>query len=408
MGGGWDSNVKALAAYNAFRGFTVGGFMTLLPMYMKYLGYSMNSIGGIISAWSIVLSLTLPAIGHLIDTRGSRPVIIGTGLLLIASPLIAMTSGSLWGLGVAYGFFLFSFLAGQPARMNFLYTSVGALRMGEAVGLTSSLFSASRTVGPMAAGLMARYYGFKPSFLALALSGSIGLALFIYLSRPVPPAGSGSNVLDAYRYLIRPPRRLALVLGYVSMDRFAWSLWFPILSAHLYASGYTEDIVGYILTLSGVVRTVLMPYMGRLTDRIGASRALAVSELLGIGTALLYANPSTITAAATASTLMGVSLALWVPAYNALIARTVGGSGGAYSAANTARSLLGSPAPMAGGYLYDTVAPWAPFALSSALLVGAALYALLVLAGVESAILVETPEGPRERLVRPGIETRGR
>ena len=83
-----------------------------------------------------------------------------------------------------------------------------------------------------------------------------------------------------------------------------------------------------------------------------------------------------------------------MPAYNALIARTVGGSGGAYSAANTARSLLGSPAPMTGGYLYDSIAPWAPFALSSTLLAGATLYALLVLAAVESDVLVEAREDP--------------
>jgi len=384
-GGLWDRNIVALTVYNAFRGFAVGGFMTLLPMYMKFLGYSMNSIGGIISVSSIVLSLFLPFIGYLIDRFGSRLMVSLTGLLLLAGTLGAMVSRGLLGLGFAYGLFFFSFLAGQPARMSFLASSVGASRMGEAVGLTSSVFSASRTAGPLVAGVLAGVLGYRVAFASLALSTLVGLTGFVLLSEYVPGLSGGTSVRGAYRYLIRPPRGFAGVLGFVSLDRFAWSLWYPILSAHLYASGFSEDEVGVIITTSGVVQTVLMPFAGRWTDRIGAWLALAGSEILGVASAVLYATPDSWLRVLAAAVFVGASIAWWIPSYNSLIAKVAGGSGAAYAAANTARSLLGSPAPITGGYLYDLVAPWAPFAVSTVLLTAASAYSYFILRRVEES-----------------------
>ncbi len=383
MGGVWNRNVAALAAFNALRGVAVGGFMTLLPMYMKYLGYSMNAIGGVITASGVILSVFLPLIGYLIDKYGPRLMVALTGVLLAAAPLIAAYSTSLAWLGVAYGLFLFSFLAGQPARMSFLAASVGGVGLGSAVGVTSSIFSASRTAGPTAAGLIASLRGFHDAFLALTATTLVGLAAFVIMSRPVDSPSRPRNVVEAYRYLARPPRGFAIVLGYVSLDRFAWSLWFPMLSAHLYASGYQEDQVGYIITLSGVIQTLLLPVAGRATDRIGSWAMLAVSEAAGSLAAILYSTPEPWQRVALAAILMGASIAAWVPGYNTLIARVAGGSGGAYAAANTARSLMGAPAPYAGGYLYDALAPWAPFAASTILLVAATAYAALILRKVE-------------------------
>lgn len=385
MGRLWTRNVVALTLYNVFRGFAVGGFMTLFPMYMKYLGYSMNSIGGVISVGSILLSIILPVIGYMIDRYGSRLMVTVTGFLLVLAMLQAILAGSLIGLGVAYGLFLFSFLAGQPARMSFLASSVGASRMGEAVGLSGGVFSASRTLGPLVSGIVARVWGFRPAFIMLEASALPGLAAFIVLSEPAPSLDRPKSIIEAYRYLARPPKPFALVLGFVSLDRFAWSLWFPMLSAHLYASGYGEDQVGYIITLSGVVRTITLPLVGGWVDKLGAWLAISVGEVAGGLAALLYAAPSNWINVVGASIAMGIGIAVWIPGYNSLIAKVTGGTGGAYAAANTARSLLGSPAPVAGGFLYDSIAPGAPFLASTLLLAGASIYAITLLRRVEEA-----------------------
>ncbi len=205
---------------------------------------------------------------------------------------------------------------------------------------------------------MASLQGFHDAFLALTAATLVGLTVFVAMSRPVDSPSKPRNVVEAYRYLARPPRGFALVLGYVSLDRFAWSLWFPMLSAHLYASGYQEDQVGYIITLSGIIQTLLLPVAGRAADRIGSWAMLAASEAAGSLAAILYSTPEPWQRVAMAAVLMGVSIAAWVPGYNTLIAKVAGGPGGAYAAANTARSLMGGP---------GTIRRWIPIRCTSAL-----------------------------------------
>ena len=379
-----SQNVKALATYNLLRGAAVGGFMTLLPMYMRSQGYSMKNIGGIVSISSIVLSLFLPLIGYLNDRHGPRRMVIASGLLLAAAPLLAAETRSLTILGIAYALFLLSFLSGQPARMSFLAASVPPATLGIAIGLTTSVFSASRTAGPAIAGYIARHLGYTSAFHLISLLALLSLALFILLSRPVSVRRAPRNPFEAYAALLRPPKPFAAVLTLISIDRAAWSLWFPLLSAHLYSAGYTEDLVGLMITGGGVVQTLLLPVAGRLTDRASAWKIFAASEVIGAVTALLLTNPDPAWRAVAGLALLGGSIALWIPAYNTLIARIAGGSGSSYAAANTARSVFSAPSPYIGGRLYDAIGPWAPFAASTALMIVVAIGASTLLPRYES------------------------
>lgn len=388
----WPRNVLSLAAYNVFRGLVVGGVSMLLPMYMKYLGYSMNTIGAAVSAGSLALALILPLVGYLIDKYGSRAVIVVAGVTLLLSSIIPVFTGSVVLLATAYLLLQFSYLGEQPARGSFLAASVGVGRVGAAVGFTSSVTSAARTVGPLLAGLAAARLGFHESFMILGVSMIAGLAAFIALSEPVPSAAKPLSVKESYSYLLKPSRRLAIVLGFVSIDRFAWSLWTPMISAYLYAAGYTEEVVGYLITFSGVVRTILLPLAGKWVDRAGAWVGLAASEASGVIASLLFADPASPVMAWIATLFWGVGLAFWIPGYNSLVAKTTGGSGHGYAASNTARSLAGAPAPLAGGFLYDALAAPAPFLASTILLTAAIAYIVLLLKGAE--LTAEEPAAP--------------
>ncbi|MHA1594262.1 MAG: MFS transporter [Candidatus Baldrarchaeia archaeon] len=376
--------VISLTAYNAFRGLTVGGFMALLPMYMSYLGYSMSSIGGIITIASLLLALILPAMGYFIDLHGPKTWIIITGILIIAAPLMASTSTTLLGLGLAYGLFLLSFLAGQPARMTFIADNVDIDSMGGAVGTIMSTFSASRTIGPLIAGIIASLYGFVSAFHVLAFSSVIGLLLFIFLSRKDSPRKRKprGSLKDSYLRFFSPPRGFRVALCLIALDRLSWTLWYPMLSAHLYSHGYSEIEVGAMFSTTGAIQTILSPIAGSLTDRLGAYLILAFSESLGVIAAILLIFPTSAAAVWTSMVAIGGSIALWIPAYNALIAKVGGGTGEAFASANAVRGLAGAPGPYIGGLIYDIIGPAIPFAISSILLV---LTSLIAMTGIKSA-----------------------
>jgi len=380
-------NVAALAAFNAFRGLAIGGYMALFPMYMRSLGYPMETIGGVIAGASVLMALALPALGAVIDYYGPRRMVAATGLLAAAASVAAAASHSLPGLAASYTLFLLSFMAGQPARMAFLAASVGPERMGRYVGLTSSVFSGSHAAGPLAAGVAAEELGYPAAFNATAALLAAGTLLFLAVSRGGGGGGGGplrARIVASYRRSLKPERRFAGLLAFIALDRAAWTLWFPLLSAHLYSLGYGEAETGGLMTVMGVVRTAAMPVAGLLVDRLGSWAAIAGSEALGsLVAAGLAAGPGEPWIYAWMA-LLGFSISLWVPAYNAAIARIAGGSGEAYATANMVRSLAGAPAPYLGGLLYDALAPWAPFAASSALLAAAALAAATLIRRAEA------------------------
>jgi DHA1 family multidrug resistance protein-like MFS transporter len=367
----------SVGVYNAFRGLAVGGYMALFPMYMASLGYDMSEIGMVIAVSGLAMASLLPAVGVAIDRYGPRLAVAATGALQVAGILLAAYRSDLPALLASYSLFLLSFLAGQPARMSFLARAVPEGYMGRAVGATSTVFSASRLVGPLAGGLLAEAYGFPLAFKALAYSSAAGLALFLAASagirlKPVEPTHS---VAEAYKAVLRPRGSLSSLLGYVALDRLGWSLWFPMLTAHLYANGFSESAAGAVVTAGGVVQTLLLPLAGVAVDKLGAARVLAVSEALGVAAALAFADPTPQARAYAAALLMGASIALWVPGYNTLLAKAGGGGGEVYALANTVRSVAGAPSPYLGGLAYDALAPWTPFAASAALLAVAGLYA---------------------------------
>ncbi len=397
-------NVAALAVFNAFRGVAIGGYMALFPMYMRSLGYSMESIGGVIAGASIVMALALPALGAVIDYYGPRRMVAVTGLIAALASIAAAASQGLPGLATSYFLFLLSFMAGQPARMAFLAASVGPERMGRYVGLTSSVFSASHAAGPLAAGIAAEALGYEAAFHSMAFSLAVGTLLFLALSTANNgngALGGGSligRILGSYRRSLKPERRFAGLLAFIALDRAAWTLWFPMLSAHLYSLGYSEAETGGFMTLMGIIRTAAMPGAGILVDRLGSWAAIAGSEALGAivaaGLALAPGEPMVYAWMA----LLGFSISLWVPAYNAAVARIAGGSGEAYATANMVRSVTGAPAPYLGGLLYEAVAPWAPFAASSAILAVTVLVAATVLRASESGARGLGPRRRRHRL----------
>jgi len=374
-------NIVALAAFNLFRGAAVGGFTTLFPMYMASLGYDMGEIGAALSLGNALLALLLPGLGALIDYYGPRRMVVLTGALITTASLIAASTTSYPSLVAAYIIFLASFLVGQPARMSFLALAVGTGSLGTYVGITSSVFSASRTAGPALAGYLAGTAGYSIAFRTVAALALIGLLIFLALSREVGGSGGkaslASRVLAGYRRSLRPGRRFALLLAFIGLDRFAWALWFPLLTAHLYQSGFSEAEAGLVVSASGLVMTLAMPAAGLMVDRYGFRAGMALGEALGAVSALMLGTGEPILVWASAP-LLGVSIAVWVPAYNKAIAEVAGGSAHAYATANTVRGLAGAPAPLVGGSLYEAVAPLAPFLLSSLLLAGATLLVVTV------------------------------
>ena len=369
-----------------FRGVAESGFRSFFPAYMGRLGYSLGDVGAVATLSSLAGALVSPAVGYLLEVYSSRLITALTGFVTAASLAVLAFSRGLVGLTASYTLFSLAFYFAQPARTVFLARTVSLGRLGTVVGVTTLTFTASRAVGPVLGGYLVGSYGYPSTFLTLALVATAGSLIFLALSQEPGAAGGGrrSSLLEAYARAVRPGRDLALAYLFTSLDRAAWNLWHPMLSAYLLQRGYDELSIGTLISVSNVVEALATPVAGRLTDRLGSSVALAVSEATAAAAALGLVNPVPQYVAVLSMALVGVSIGFWIPGYSVYVAKVFRNVGEAFASINAVRSLVSVPAPYLGGLLYEVLAPVAPFALSSAMLVATAGIAATSLRAVEA------------------------
>ncbi|MCS7106724.1 MAG: MFS transporter [Acidilobaceae archaeon] len=364
-------NVASLMVYNLFRGFSTGGYMALFSAYMARQGFSVSEIGLAVSLSGIASAIASPLVGYLLEVRSSKSISVLTGLMLFASLLLMLPRPSLPLMTLSYSLFLISFFFSQPARMTYIARNVEREKLGSAVGLTASAFTAARTAGPPVAGYIAVSYGYGSSFSLLALSALLGALLFQLTSTEDKVERRGSyGILDSYKNTVKPPREVLPFYLFVVLDRAGWMLWFPMLSAYLVLAGLDEAVIGALYAGANLVEAVAMPLTGKVVDRLGAAFALAASELLAASAAISLALG--VLGAPLSFLLMGLSLSFWIPGYNVYVARRYARMGEVFASTNAMRSLAGAPSSYVGGVLYNAVAPAAPLLLSSLMLVAAA------------------------------------
>lgn len=364
-------NILALAVFSFFRGTGVSIFMTLFPLYMVFLGYEVADVGTIATLSSIPCIAILPLIGILIDRVGRKPIAVFTGFILVFALLITSFTSFYSLLVLAYAFYFFSFIAGQPSRSALLADSISE-DLGVAFAKTFIPFHIARAIVPFIAGYLAEIYGYHLVFLYSAFFTVLGTVFFAFCS--VEPAKRKKEKINLMRELkdsLIMERKLLKLYLFAIIDRFSWQLWFPFLNAH-FKKGLemTDSEVGLLSSvMSGTLFTSAF-VSGKFVDYIGSIKSLCFSEGLGIlATLALTIVPNKIFAIIP-QILIGISFSLWIPAYNVMIASYSSQErrGKAYSKMNVFRTIVSIPAPQFGGYLYDNISFTTPFLLSTILM----------------------------------------
>ncbi|MET1128421.1 MAG: MFS transporter [Thermoproteota archaeon] len=377
--GGIPRNVVALLQFSLFRGIATGGFQALFTAYMKAEGYSFSSIGAAVTASSILAAAVAPGFGTVIDCYGAKLTSAATGALLAASLAVLLANPSYGVFLLSYALFMVAFSLGQPARATLLAKSVPPEKHGWYIGLTSTAFALARTIGPAAAGLIASVYGFKPAFGVLAVVAAAGVVLFYITAVETREARCGEvrkEAARAYRRLLSAPQGLRWLFLVVALDRAGWRLWFPMLSAYLYSMGYSEAEVGGLLSVMSLTQTVLTTIWGRLTERIGPHRLMALSEAFGAVAMAILASPVPALRAMAGMVIVGVSISAWVPGYNRTVAAIAREKlGEAYASSNAVRTFSSAFTPALGGAIYDSLGSIPLFSLSAVTVITAGMLA---------------------------------
>ena len=161
------------------------------------LGISNAQAGALISVFLIAIILFQIPAGYLIDRRDPRPIIILSGLSVLA------LSAILWAFPRYDLMLLFRFLGGVPLAFIFipsayLVSKAFAERPGMAVGLFLSAPPTGVAVGSLLGPVVGESFGWPSVFVAFTLPLVVFVPLFVVFSRSFPAYAREPSTLSDY------------------------------------------------------------------------------------------------------------------------------------------------------------------------------------------------------------------
>lgn len=386
-------NIRILA----FTSMTTGAYVSLLytilqPFVVKQLGFSVAILGILVAAGArpggFASSMSQPFGGALADLFGRRLLIIigsGVGVCSMLSFLVAGVTHGLLPLSIGYvlmGLSLLGYPASQAAIAESVSMDPGKLNIAFSV-----VFFFTELPGafiPFAADFLVASVGYVILFAAAALLESLNLVVLFkqfketHRGRELGDGRTQSDRFSVKRAISIPPG-FARIFAPFAMDAF----FFGVCGSIIYGMwtqqfGLTQaDIDLVIGTLS--ISIVVSQYLAtRYLLKVGTRKSLALSEFLTVVAFVGWLLAPSLPALIVTGAIFGFSVAAWVPAQSSLIltAAPPGERGSISGKLAAYRGLVGFPAPIIGGLLFNSFGYYVPLAVG---IVGEALTTVAIL-----------------------------
>lgn len=372
-----------------------GVVIPLIPVYAERFGAGGTEVGLLVMSYSLMQFVMAPVAGRISDRIGRRPVII-------ASLLITAVSYVIFGLAQNLTWLFISRLLGGVGGADitvaqaYIADVTPPEKRARGMGLFGAAFGVGFTLGPALTALTVPLAEWLPAFIAAGLAA--GTAIFALFLLPEPE-----------RHAQRSPRRIApkltlsrpvmiVVVTYFVTVFIQSILWAMQVLFTVERFGWSEFENGLFLSSVGLWSALLQAgFIGRLAGRFGEP-ALVKTGLLTMGVGLLMVSRGTIPWFVAGSVVNVSGFALASPGLSTLASRKApeGSQGtalGTFQSLGSVGRILG---PLAGGALFDTVAPTAPFGAGAGLAVAAGLVVLLVMRGEAWRLPYTVDEPPPE------------
>lgn len=366
--------------------------LSVLPFYVERLARAGGAsrefvalhVGMLTAVYSLMQFVFAPLWGRWSDRRGRRPfVLVGIAGYAVAQLLFGLAT-SLWLLYVAriVGGILSS--ATLPAAAAYVADSTTDEERARGMAWLGAATNLGVIVGPALGGLLARrdvhvtvrLWHFTADSFSLPFFAAAALALFtlpaamrwLPESLPADPARASpaEPAVGLREWLGSLQPFLALALA----AQFGLTVFEATFALHAQETlGYGPVDVGAVFMVCGLVMVIFqVGAVGRLTQRVGEVRKLAVGfGLMGVSLALLT-TPRAMAIILSLVAVLGLGMALIAPNLASMISKRGGRRAGAALGAQHAANSLGQ---VGGSLAGSALFAWqmeAPYVLTGALL----------------------------------------
>jgi MFS transporter, DHA1 family, multidrug resistance protein len=287
----WRRNLLVLPPANLLCGIGFSLSWPFVPLMLRGLGVRENLetwVGHMLLVFYLVSFVVNPLWGGIADHYGRKPMILramlGMGISMLLVPLAPTP---LWFAGLLM--FIAVFNGFTPAGVSLLVANTPPSRIGRAVSLAQTGGLVGQALGPaigaVLAALVDRQHWLFWFSGGLMVSGGIMAALFVREVKQLAPGPWRPRWLSSLRELVAVPR-----VGVLMLMSFLFAvMWFgsvtniSVFVIQLLESGGTDADAAteaYWIGATAVAAAVSMligtPVWGRIIDRIGPGRVLAL------------------------------------------------------------------------------------------------------------------------------------
>ena len=356
--------------------------MALFPLYLtEVLGSSVTVVGAVISAYLIVDVVTRTPAGWLADRWGRKSILL-IGVALSIPPVALMM-----GARSSRTFLLLNALNGLGAGCIWpaIYAAVADTyrrsERGLIMGVLSTVMLGGLALGPITGNLLLGLTSYRATFLICIGLVCVVFVVVLALGRETREAGQLRAATARRDHLSSLTGELVLLGSIALLLTVSLAFLLPIISLYGAEVLRVDKItMGLLLAIPGTITALALLPAGHLADRVGRKPPIVAGLVL---LTLCYAGAPTTTnllVVTAGATCAGLGYALAVPAWNALAmdllpTESRGLLLGVVATVQGAGLAVG---PVAGGYLWEHIHPYAPFAAGALLLLAATLLSLCI------------------------------
>jgi MFS family permease len=240
-------------------------FLIFQPLYLQQLGASPVTIGAILGAAGIAMTVAHIPAGHLADRIGRKP-------LLLAAWIIGI--GSTWTMALArslplfvVGMLVYNLTTFVSSPMNSYITAArGKLSVGRVLTMVSAFYNIGGIIGPWAGGQVGEKFGLQTIYM---IAGCLFILSFIVLLfiKPQPVEVSDSSTNPNGKLL---NHRFISYLSIIFVAGFSMYLAQPLSSNYLQNQQHLSlESIGLLGTITSVGVVILNLGLGNLRAHIG-------------------------------------------------------------------------------------------------------------------------------------------
>jgi MFS family permease len=241
-----------------------GMFFIFQPLYLQQLGANPVTIGAILGAAGIAMTVAHIPAGHLADKIGRKPLL-----------LVAWTMGILatWVMALApslpffvFGLLVYSLTAFVSSPMNSYITAArGKLSVGRAITMVSALYNSGAILGPWLGGQIGQNFGLQKIYIIAGSLFILSSVILVFIkSQPIEKqdgAVINNKVVD---------RRFVTYQSIIFLAGFSMYLAQPLSSNYLQnQQELSLNSIGILGSISSIGIVVLNLGLGSLNAHLG-------------------------------------------------------------------------------------------------------------------------------------------